>query len=645
MDKPIQILHLEDNANDAQLIQAILRKSGVIFDYFFVDNQEDYLHILKNKEIDIILSDYHLPGYNGRDALLVAKKNYPQIPFVFISGTMGEEAAIDSLLNGATDYVLKNRMERLGQAVKRAYKEAQEQRARKNAEMALLQSEENFHRTIAESPLGIRIVSLNGKTIYANKAYLDIYEYASLEEYFNTPAQKRYTPKSYEEHLIRKEKRKRGEEVLNYELSIIAKNGEIRYINVSRKEILWNGSKHYQVINQDITEQKNLTLQLIEAKNKAEESDRLKTSFLHNISHEIRTPMNAIIGFSGLLNDPDLSPEKRVHFTNIIVQSSNQLLSIITDIVSIATIEAGQVKVLEKEFDILDDMELLYVQFLLKAAQQNIRLSHESSLRKEEAMILSDETKVVQIMTNLINNALKFTKEGYILYGCRKVSDVLEFFVEDTGIGIPESKHEEIFKRFSQVDNSYSTFVGGSGLGLSISKAYVEILGGRIWLKSEPGKGTCFFFTIPYKSNIVNKPSLEPIHELDISISGKPVVLIAEDEDSNFLYLNEILSVLNCKIIRAKNGLEAVSKCVETSIDLVLMDLKMPVMDGYEASIRIKEINPSIPIIAQSAYISEIDRQKALDCGCSDFISKPIHSDMLINKILEYFNKGPYKKE
>lgn len=501
IENQIRILHLEDSPADAQLVQAMLRKAKVEFEYFFADNEKDFIDLLENQKIDIVLSDYHLPDFSGIEALNIARDKYPLIPFVFVSGTMGEDVAIESLLNGATDYVLKNRLERLGSAVIRAYNEAQAKMARFNAEKALLQSEENFHRSLSESPLGIRIVSVNGRTIYANKAFLDIYEFSTLEEFNNTPAKERYTPDSYKLHLERKEKRKNGEEVSDYELSIVRKNKDIRFVKVSRKEIIWDGTKHYQVINQDITDQKKLTLDLITAKEKAEESDRLKTAFLHNISHEIRTPMNAIVGFSEFLNDPDLLPEHRKQYIDIIIMSSNHLLSIITDIISIATIEAGQEKINETETNLNSTLELIQKQFMLRAEKQNIILNLYPSLPNADFKILTDEIKLVQILTNLIGNALKFTYKGHIDVGYEIVETIhelsLQFFVEDTGIGIPTEMQGEIFKRFRQVESATTRKFGGSGLGLAITKAYVELLGGKIWVESEEGKGSKFYFTIP----------------------------------------------------------------------------------------------------------------------------------------------------
>jgi len=637
MTNVIYILHLEDNPNDSQLVQLALKKAKVEFEYFFIDNEKDYISHLENQRIDIILSDYHLPDYSGIEALLFAKNNFPHIPFVFVSGTMGEDVAIDSLLNGATDYVLKNKLDRLVPSVHRAFKEAQERKARQEAEQALLQSEENFHRSISESPLGIRIVAIDGKTIYANKAFLNIYEFSNLEEFINTPAKNRYTYDSYIQHQERKEKRKNGQEVFDYELSIVRKNTEIRHVKVWRREVLWNGIKHFQVINQDITEQKKLTIDLVEAKEKAEESDRLKTAFLHNISHEIHTPMNAIVGFCGFLNDPELLPEKRKHFTDIIIQSSNQLLSIISDIVNIATIEAGQEKIYEVEIALNSMLKLLHVQFLLRAQKQNINLNLKTFL-PDSTVILSDETKLIEILTNLIGNALKFTNFGSVNFGYTVRNNEIEFFVEDTGIGIPEEMHEEIFKRFRQVDSTAQQF-GGSGLGLSISKAYVEMLGGRIWLNSEMGKGSTFYFTLPFKQTENNIEIETQTNNLTTEIKNRKTFLVAEDEDINFLLLEEILAELKLNIIRVKNGVEAIKVCESEHIDLVLMDLKMPIMDGYEATKQIRLFMPDVPIIAQTAYTSDIDKNRAIACGCNDFISKPLKKDLLISKIQEQLSR------
>jgi PAS domain S-box-containing protein len=258
---------------------------------------------------------------------------------------------------------------------------------------------------------------------------------------------------------------------------------------------------NYILIMNDITGKKQMLDDLIAAKEKAEENDRLKTAFLQNISHEIRTPMNAIIGFSRLLNEPDLLPDKRDYFTNIIIHSGEQLLSIITDIINIATIEAGQEKMNEKEINLNSICNLIYEQYFLKAGERKISFCCKTFFSDDKANVITDETKLIMILSNLVGNAFKFTEQGFIDFGYLVEKDYLEFYVEDTGLGIPLEMYEEVFKRFRQVETDGNRQFGGSGLGLSISKAYVELLGGKIWLTSELGKGSVFHFTIPLKKS------------------------------------------------------------------------------------------------------------------------------------------------
>jgi PAS domain S-box-containing protein len=248
----------------------------------------------------------------------------------------------------------------------------------------------------------------------------------------------------------------------------------------------------------DVTERKKAEAELIAAKVKAEESDRLKTAFLHNVSHEIRTPMNAILGFTTLLNEPGISAEERSQFTDVIFQSGNQLLLIINDIVDLATIESGQMKVSTRQINLNTTLKRLSEQFSYKEKPNKIALVLETSLIQSDAEIITDNTKLVQIISNLINNAFKFTKKGKIVYGYNISGDFIEFYVRDSGIGIAPEHQSRIFERFYQVDSAVSRQYGGTGLGLSVCKAYTQLLGGKIWLESVPGKGTSFYFTIPY---------------------------------------------------------------------------------------------------------------------------------------------------
>jgi PAS domain S-box-containing protein len=389
-------------------------------------------------------------------------------------------------------------------------------------------------------------------------------------------------------------------------------------------------------IGHDITERKEIIEELIRSKEKAEESDKLKTAFLHNISHEIRTPMNAIVGFSALLGEPEADAQARRSYIDVIMQSSNHLLSIITDIVDISNIEANLIKTVKNEISVNSVLQSLCNQFSPKASEKNIKLDWESSFQDSDSIILTDRTKFTQVLSNLISNAIKFTDNGQIkLYYSRK-NDFLEFSVADTGIGIMPQFHDRVFDRFYQVQSSVSRLYEGTGLGLAISKAYVELLGGKIWLTSEPGKGTTFFFTIPYeKALAMTIPYNEKKAVESLIFPDKKVILVAEDIESNFKLIRYFLAGSNAEVIHAFNGKEAVEKCFsESKIDLILMDMKMPVMDGYRAVKLIREKNNEIPIVAQTAYAD--DKDKAIECGCSGFISKPFDKKGLFRIISEF---------
>jgi hypothetical protein len=303
-----------------------------------------------------------------------------------------------------------------------------------------------------------------------------------------------------------------------------------------------------------------------------------------------------------------------------------------------ATIEAGLEIIYEKEISLNSIFKMIFEQYSSEAKRKNIILEYNTGLPDQEDKIKTDEIKLTQIISNLVSNSLKFTKLGSINFGYIIKDKFIECYVKDTGIGIDEKMHEEIFKRFRQVETSLVREYEGAGLGLSISKAYVGLLGGKIWLSSRLGEGSLFRFTIPY-----NNVNLHKLPENEVTINNKsefkkPVtLLIAEDEINNFTLLTFYLSDVNIVILHASNGSEAVEICKKNSqINLVLMDLKMPEMDGFEATERIKEFRPDLPVIAQTAYVRDVDKAKAYACGCSDFISKPFRKEELLKMIREH---------
>jgi PAS domain S-box-containing protein len=367
--------------------------------------------------------------------------------------------------------------------------------------------------------------------------------------------------------------------------------------------------------------------QLLIAKEKAEESNRLKTAFLQNMSHEVRTPLNGIIGFSDLINDAELTAEDRKRFTDIIIERGWQLTSIINDILTISAIETGQEELFDEKFEINQFLNNHLEVFKKNINARGLQLKSNIRLGAEQFVVFGDRPKIGQILNNLFNNALKFTKEGTIELGCSLNNGMLEFYVKDTGIGIEKEKQSVIFERFAQADDNIRRDFGGTGLGLSICKGFVDLMGGQIWVTSEPDKGATFHFTIPFKpAATANNIGVK---ELEFSLPGKKLtVLVAEDEISNYFVLEVILKKMNFNVLRAINGEEAIEICKNEAVDLVLMDIKMPVLDGYEAALLIRELRPDLYIIAQTAHAAQSEIVQYKD-AFDDYITKPFTKEKI----------------
>ena len=399
-------------------------------------------------------------------------------------------------------------------------------------------------------------------------------------------------------------------------------------------------------------DRRDLFEKLIKSKEKAEESNQLKTEFIQNMSHEIRTPMNGILGFSELLDNPDLNELKRKKFIDVIKNCTHQLLHIIDDLMEISALETKQIKAEENPVCLNDLLNESFAVFNIKATKNNTALTLKKGLSDQESTILTDKNKLNKVLSNLLENALKFTDEGIVEFGYNLNKDrlpaELEIYVKDSGIGIKPEKQELIFERFSQAEKELSKKVGGLGLGLSIAKENAELLGGKISVVSQLGEGAAFYVNIPYKpANLIPKIEKEKIKDKETENKKKHTILIAEDEEVNYMVLEILLMdkiKLPCTIIHAKDGLEAVELCKNNpEIDLVLMDIKMPKMDGHEATKIIKEFRPNLPIIAQTAYSSPEEKEKAFLSGCDDFMAKPISKDALSAILSNYlFGRSKY---
>jgi len=430
----------------------------------------------------------------------------------------------------------------------------------------------------------------------------------------------------------------------NEDICCILPGGEEKYYRISISTQCENANfpVRSHAIAYDITEEKRSLIVAEKAAMIAETANNNKTAFLANMSHEIRSPLNGIIGFSELLADKNLTDAERSRYLSIIQNNGNALISLLSDLIDISKLESGKLIITNRSFAPSKLLDELNYQFESSATgkSDDVKIVFTSTKSFVDMCIHSDPNRLRQILINLITNAIKFTRTGKIEIGADFLDDEMLFWVKDTGIGISYEKQSAIFERFRQVETPGESPVIGFGLGLAISKALVEILGGKLWVESEPELGSLFAFTI--KTNIVNS-NMETIQ---LNNSAYPydfkerTILIAEDIDFSFLYIEAVLRRTGVKILWAQNGKEAIEH-VKTNhnIDLILMDMHMPVMNGYEATEAITKLRPEVPIIAQTAFVLPEDMKKCYAAGCAGYLSKPIRKEQLLNTLSEYFEK------
>jgi len=505
---------------------------------------------------------------------------------------------------------------------------------RRNAEILT----RKLQKAVESAKTCIVITNLKGEIEYANPYFTETTGYLRDEYVGKNPSILKSGVHS-EEYYRSLWKTIKSGQTWEGEFCNKKKNNDLYWENVVISPITNYKNKitHFVAVKTDISEYKKITKELIEAKERAEESDRLKSAFLRNISHEVRTPMNAIVGFSSLMLRPEIAKEKRVEFTAIVHQSVNKLLAVIENMIILAHIETKQLKINKIEFNpshlilqLFDDYKLLNRRVLEKNIKFSVTETIDNCLN-----FSTDYTFLQQIVRIFLDNAFKFTKQGEIQLGCRLIDKKIEFFIKDTGIGIPKEKQHLIFRRFSHADENVTQHFGGIGLGISIASGLIKLLDGVMFINSEVNLGTEIIFTLP-----ISEPLSFDIQKHNEQLQAAKIkainILVAEDEEFNFQYIHEILESYDFNLLHAINGQEAVELFKKHTIDIVLMDLKMPIMDGFEAAAEIRSIDSTIPIIAQTAFAHK--REACLSADFTDYISKPFSKEQFIRILDKYIH-------
>ena len=511
---------------------------------------------------------------------------------------------------------------------------------RKEIEDALHRSEERFKILFESAPDAIYLNDLKGTFVDGNKAAEELLGYSKEELIGKSFLKLKLLPLTELPKAIKSLATSAlGKRTGPNEFTVIRKDGNQVPMEISTFPVKIDGKTLILGVARDISERKKAEEERNLALKKATESDRLKSTFLATMSHELRTPLNAVIGFSQLL-DKESTGEEVEEFAGRINKSGGHLLEIIEDIFDITLIETGDIKLFKEEQDVvplLEDVLGVIKTNQKKLDKPDIDIRISPANMKKHLPLFTDHRRLKQILINLMSNALKFTDKGNIELGFEAQNHqnqpVIQFFVRDTGIGIPKEKQELIFDVFRQVDDTHTRRHGGTGIGLSIVKRLTELLGGTIWIESDEGRGSTFYFTIPYEKQEVRSKQPVDQSKKKPSLKGK-TILIVEDVESSYNFLEVVLKKSGVVSIWAKDGMEAINFCKENmNIDLVLMDINMPVMNGYDSTKQIKKIQPKLPVIAQTAYAIAGDMEKSLAAGCDDYITKPINKKQLMEKV------------
>jgi PAS domain S-box-containing protein len=662
MNKPLQVLIIEDLEDDALLVVEQLHLGGYQPAWERVDTAGGLRTALEKGSWELVLSDYSMPGFTGLEALRMVRERNPDVPFILVSGAIGEELAVTIMKAGANDYVMKGNLVRLVPAIERELQEVEIRRARKQAEEKLLQ----LQQAVETMPLGVTITDLEGKILYVNPTEAGMHGYR-VEDLLGQDVSM-FAPPEKRRHRIpiklRQEQHYWERESVN-----IRQDGSIFPVNLLSKFIEDQEGHPIAVVTtcEDITARKQAEADRL-ARAAAEQANQAKSKFLANMSHELRTPLNAILGYTQILQPASNLTDSQVEALKTIHSSGEHLLSMITEILDLAKIEAGRMELQVSEVHLPHFLKSIGDMIRIRAEQKGIAFVYQSD-QDLPVGVRADEKRLREVLINLLGNAIKFTEKGRVIFRVGvnprvhpaegkhtgiAPTHIIRFEVEDTGVGIAPEQVKDLFLPFHQVGEARYT-AEGTGLGLAISHKLVELMGGALQVKSTPGQGSVFWFDVCFPEVPGFVPYTKPSTPKIVGYQGKRrTVLVVDDHQENRAVLLEMLLPLGFNVTEAENGQECLEKWNKLTPEVILLDLKMPEMDGFEVARRIRNMecgmrnedtselqtpnsklrtpNSAIRtvLIAVSASAFEETRKRSLEAGCDDFLAKPVHLEALL---------------
>jgi len=645
MKTPLRVLLVEDNENDAALVIRRLEKSEYAITYLRVEDETEMKQALDDMDWDIVISDFSLPQFDALAALKALQESGIDIPFIVVSGTIGEDTAVEMMRSGAQDYLMKDNMTRLIPAITRELADAKVRLEHKTAAISLRQSEARF-RAVFENSVDAIGISLNGVHVFINPAYFSLFGFFNPDELIGTPILDLIAPEEHTRLSSYIQNRSAGDLTVptEYETIGLRRTGDIFNMEVRVSLFDFNGQFHTLVILRDITARKKEETELMAAKRREEESSLLKSTLMMNMSHEVRTPMNAILGFSSLIMNESNEEDIRQMADRIRV-SGDRLMKTLDDILELTQLQTGVESIDLTEFDIEPEVQRVVDKFAGIANRRNLTLE----FRSDGPLVSSINADLFEkAIGELINNAIKFTIQGGVTVFLRSHDPGdfpwAEVRIEDTGIGIEKASHEIIFESFRQLSGGYGRSYEGSGLGLTIAKKIIDLLKGEIIVESEPGKGSVFIVKLPgvnpsgkltVAANRRTKLRDSKDGSLSAGHSGLHRILLVEDNEDNVFVTREF-----CRdyftVDEALNGTQAIEMAKGTLYDLVLMDINLgPGINGLEVANKLKKINhyDTVPIIALTGLTFRQDKDRLLAGGCDYYLGKPFTKRELIRTI------------